>query len=179
MSRPRPKHCPEQREEVRDPSNARRVSGTSCSMTRASSSKARACDIQIFCQTIFALASFEKEHETSATPRSAAGGDAHYASKIFSRTDLSSPEGSMRRHCGPRSCPESPRLARPEGCVNMDFICSPIWVGWLVWMLCGPDREASLLTLQVYNSTGAPLPSAAGRGLSRSAIGRTERTAGI
>ncbi len=31
-------------------------------------------------------------------------------------------------------------------CVNMDFIRSLIWVGWLVWTLYGPDREASLLT---------------------------------
>ena len=37
----------------------------------------------------------------------------------------------------------------------MDFICSPIWVGWLVWMLCGPDREASLLTLQLHWSPTA------------------------
>jgi hypothetical protein len=40
-------------------------------------------------------------------------------------------------------------------CVNMDFICSPIWVGWLVWMLYGPDREASLLTLQLHWSSTA------------------------
>jgi hypothetical protein len=106
---PPPKHCPEQREEARDPSTARRISSTFCSMTRASSSKARACDIQFFCQTIFALASFEKEHETSATPRSVAGGAALTLSpRYFSRTDLSSPEGSTRRtrHRGPRSCPD-------------------------------------------------------------------------
>ncbi len=40
----------EQREEARDPSIACSTSGLSCSMTRASSSKARACDIYIFCQ---------------------------------------------------------------------------------------------------------------------------------
>ena len=37
----------------------------------------------------------------------------------------------------------------------MDFICSPIWVGWLVWMLHRPDREASLPTLQLYWSSTA------------------------
>ncbi len=37
----------------------------------------------------------------------------------------------------------------------MDFIRSPIWVGWLVWTLYGPDREASLLTLQLHWSSTA------------------------
>ncbi len=40
------RHCSAQREEARAPSTARRISGISCFMTRASSSKARACDTQ-------------------------------------------------------------------------------------------------------------------------------------
>ena len=108
------KHCPVQREEDRDPSTARRISDTSCSMTRASSSKARACDISIFCQrhpndNNFRSRQLRKKHETSATPRSVAGEDARTSSpRYFFRTDLSSPEGSTRRarHRGPRSCPD-------------------------------------------------------------------------
>ncbi len=37
----------------------------------------------------------------------------------------------------------------------MDFISSSIWVGWLVWTLYGPDREASLLTLHLHWSSTA------------------------
>ncbi len=64
----------------------------------------------------------------------------------------------------------------------MDSIRSPIWVGWLVWTSYGPDRVALRIGWPYYlhnDITGALPPSATGRGLSRVALGRTERTARI
>jgi hypothetical protein len=49
--------------------------------------------------------------------------------------------GLVRDHCPP--------------CVNMDFIRSPIWVGWLVWTSYGPDRETSLITQRHHWSSTA------------------------
>jgi hypothetical protein len=70
--------------------------------------------------------------------------------------------------------------ARAEtACANMDSVRSPIWVGWLVWTLYGPDREASLITQRHHWSSTAVRVGYGPWSESGRPVGRTERTARI